>query len=564
MAARLTAYLVVAIVAATFIAGLMVGAQRDDSDGPIDLIVHNAAVYSAGTVAEAVAIRGNQILRVGTNREIARFQRPQTVMIDARGGAVLPGFNDSNLNLIRGGLTLGALDLSGVVSSAELAQRVSAWGTSNPSAAWIVGRGWSPELFKNGLPSRALLDAVAKDRPILLYGTDEEIAWVNTRALRLSNISRTTPDPDNGMIVRESRKGEPTGVLRGSAVQLVEELVPPPSRAERLTAIRTAISEANALGITSVQTTVESADDLELYEALRRAGDLTLRIYSGLRLEKPLTDSDVTRLAPILTEYPDDPLFKAGALSIDVDGDLSTRTAAMLVPYDDASESGEMSVTSDDLNRTARLADAAGWQIIARATGDRAVRAALTAFAHAVRSNRPPARGRRHRIENLALVDEADVPRFGPLGIIASMHLGDERANRTFAFATVAEETRIILGSAWPSYALNPLAGLHVAVNRTTAEGTPEGGWHPGERLRLEAAIDAYTATPAWASFDDQRKGAISPGMLADMVVLSHDIFETPASRLTEASVMTTIFDGKVVHRRIPRSETEPVPSLQH
>lgn len=581
MAARLTAYLVVAIVAATFIAGLMVGAQRDDSDGPIDLIVHNAVVYSAGTLAEAVAIRGNQILRVGTNREIARFQRPQTVMIDARGGAVVPGFNDSNLNLIRGGLTLGALDLSGAITSAELVQRVAVWSTSNPSAAWIVGRGWSPELLKNGLPSRALLDAVVKDRPILLYCTDEEIAWVNTRALQLSNITRTTPDPDNGVILRESRKGEPTGILRGSAVQLVEQLVPSPSRDERLAAIRAAISEANALGITSVQTTVESVEDLELYEALRRAGDLTLRIYSGLRLEKPLTDSDVTRLAPILTKYPDDPLFKAGALSIQVDGDLSTRTAAMLVPYDDASESGEMSVTSDDLNRTARLADAAGWQIIARATGDRAVRTALTAFAHAVRSNRPPARGRRHRIENMALVDEADVPRFGPLGIIASMqparsmptrdrlellsrHLGDERANRTFAFATVAEQTHIILGSAWPSFALNPLAGLHVAVNRTTAEGTPESGWHPGERLRLEAAIDAYTATPAWASFDDQRKGAISPGMLADMVVLSHDIFETPASRLTEASVTATIFDGKVVHRRIPRSETEPVPSLQH
>jgi predicted amidohydrolase YtcJ len=582
MAARLTTYLVVAIVATTFIAGLIVGAQRDDSDGPVDLIVHNATVYTAdrGTIAEAVAIRGNQILRVGSNREIARFERPQTVMIDARGGAVLPGFNDSQLNLISGGLGLSALDLSITQSAEELLARVAAWSASNPSAAWIVGRGLSPEHFKNRQPSRTLLDSIVKDRPVLLYGPDET-AWVNSQALRLGQITRTTADPENGAIVRESRKGEPTGVLSGSAVGLVEKLVPPPSRDERLAAIRAAIAEANRLGITSIQTTAESIEDLEIYDGLRRAGGLTLRIYSGLRLNEPLTDSNVQQLAPILAKYPDDPLFKIGALSIRVDGDIASRTAAMLVPYEDASEAGELTFTADELNRTARLADSAGWQIVANATGDRAVRTALTAIAHAVRSNRPPARGRRHRIANLALVDGIDVPRFGPLGVAASMqparslpspdrielltsHLGEERANSTFAFATIAEQTHMLFGSAWPTAPLDPLIGLHAAVNQTTLEGLPEGGWHPNERLRLEGAVDAYTRAGAWASFDDQRKGTISAGMLADLVVLSHDIFDLPAARLTSASVAATIFDGKVVYRRVPRSETEPVPSLQH
>jgi predicted amidohydrolase YtcJ len=173
------------------------------------------------------------------------------------------------------------------------------------------------------------------------------------------------------------------------------------------------------------------------------------------------------------------------------------------------------------------------------------------------------------------------VPRFGPLGVAASMqparslpspdrlelltrHLGEERANSTFAFATVAEQTQMLFGSAWPAAPLDPLIGLHAAVNQTTLEGLPEGGWHPNERLRLEGAVDAYTRAGAWASFDDQRKGTISPGMLADLVLLSHDIFDLPSARLTSASVAATIFDGKVVYRRVPRSETEPAPSLQH
>jgi hypothetical protein len=584
MAARLTAYVVVAIVAATLIAGLIVGAQRDDSDGPVDLIVHNAAVYTSdrGATAEAVAIRGNQILSVGTNREISRLKRPQTLMIDAGGGAVVPGFNDANTHLVRGGLALVSLNLAGAASSSDLLERVASWSAGNPSAAWIVGRGWSAELFKNGQPTRQLLDTVVRDRPVLLYGADAGVGWLNSKALRLSAITRNTADPDNGVIVRDPSRGDPTGLVRGSALQLVEKLLPPPSREERAAAIRAAIAEANTFGITSVQTTEDTLEDLELYDLLRRAGELTVRIYSAIRLDAPLSDSAVAGLENIRTKYPDDPLFKSGALSIRLDGEISTRTAAMLEPYEDASESGATSFAADDLNRTARLADAAGWQIVAHASGDRAVRMALTAIAHAIRSNHTPPRGRRHRIQGLALVDEADLRRFGPLGAVASMeptrstptaariellsrNLGAERAADTFAFHSIAEETRLIFGSAWPSNDLNPLSGLDVAVNQTTPAGTPAGGWHPGERLPLEPALDAYTFTPAWASFDEQRKGSISPGMLADLVVLSENIFEAPGrKKLASVAVELTIFDGRIVHRRTPRSETEPVPSLQH
>lgn len=584
MAARLTAYVVVAIVSATLIAGLIVGAQREDNDGPVDLIVRNASVYSAdrhGTMAEAVAIRGNQILRVGSDRDIARLQRPQTVVVDARGGTVLPGFNDAHLSLIRGGLALGSVDLSDAQNVSDVLDRIGAWSEANPSAGWIIGRGWAPHHFKNGLPTRQLLDAVVADRPAFLTAVDQSTAWVNSRALRLAGITRKTPDPDDGAIVRESRRGEPSGVLTGRAGELVAKLIPPPSREQRLAALRAAVAEANALGITSVQNAEDTLDDFDLYDALRRGGDLTLRVYAALRLEQPLRDDDIARLDGTLKKFPDDPIFKSGAVSIALDGPVATHDAAMLEPFENSTQSGMSSFAPDDLNRTVRLADAAGWQIITHATGDRAVRMALTAYAHAARSNRPPSRGRRHRIENIAIVDPADVPRFGPLGVVASMqpsrsvptderieslsgHLGAERAGRSFAFRSVAEQTRIIFGSAWPSEDLNPLLGLHVAVNQTTPEGTPEDGWHPEERLQLKPAIDAYTSAAAWASFDDQRKGSISPGMLADIVVLSDDIFAAPAEKLASVSIAVTIFDGKVVYRRVPRSETEPVPSLQH
>ncbi|MGH9374057.1 MAG: amidohydrolase, partial [Vicinamibacterales bacterium] len=433
-------------------------------------------------------------------------------------------------------------------------------------------------------PSRQLLDSVVSDRPALMFDADGRAVWVNTKALRAAGITRRTPDPPEGSIVLDPRSGEPAGVLQGSAGALVAKLIPVASEAQRAAALRHAIVRANALGITSVQNTDDSVDAFELYDSLRRSGDLTVRIYSAIPVSRPLTEGNLARLDEIRQKYPDDPLFKAGALSIRLDGTIAERTAALLEPYESDTapdgDAGETSFGPDDLNRSVRLADAAGWQIITQATGDRAVRAALNAYAHAARSNRPPARGRRHRIENLALVDAADLHRFEPLGVVASMQpsrgqptpqrvemlsrqLGRERSERAFALGSVSEATRLVLGSAWPAGALDPLLGLHVATTSDAPDGVDDRGAAGAERVTLKNAIAAYTSSAAWASFDEQRKGSISAGMLADMVVLSEDIFETRTPRLTSVSVAVTIFDGKIVYRRDPRSETEPVPSLQ-
>jgi predicted amidohydrolase YtcJ len=571
MAARLTAYVVVGIVAATLIAGLIVGAQRGDTDGPIDVIVHNATVYTAGaggTMAEAVAIRGNQILRVGSEREVMRLRRPQTTIIDAKGAAVVPGFNDAHLHFISGGLSLERIDLVGADTLDEIQSRIRTWATDHADAPWVLGRGWYYQPFPGGLPTRQQLDTIVSDRPAQIISYDGHTSWVNTRALRLARITRKTPHPPGGVIVKDPKTGEPTGVLKEAAMALVGSHVPASTGTERAAALRAAIGEAQRNGITSVQSASGNAEDFELYTEARRDGELGVRVYSALETSGALSAAAIADLDAVAKRYPDDPLFKAGAIKILLDGVIEAHTAAMLAPYANDTATGTPTIDADELNRMVRLLDAGGWQILTHAVGDRAVNMALTAYEHAVRSNPLPSRGRRHRIEHAETVDRADLPRFGALGVIASMqpyrgspspgqidvwfsNVGPERASGGWPYNSIAAGAgRLAFGTNWPGVPLNPLLGLHTAVTRTTPDGLPEGGWYQGERLTLKAAIDAYTSGAAWASFDEQRKGSLAPGMLADLVVLSEDIFEAPASRLASTRIAVTIFDGRIVYRR--------------
>jgi predicted amidohydrolase YtcJ len=574
MAARLTTYVVVGIVAATLIAGLIVGAQRNDTEGPVDLIVFNGKVYTAdpaGTMAEAVAVRGNQVLRVGSNRDITRLRRPQTIVVDARGGAVLPGFNDVNVRLITGGLSLDAVDLLDAGTLDEIQARVQAWAEANPERPWVVGRGWYPESLPNGSPTRQLLDTAVADRPAYILSADGRAAWVNTKAVRLAGVTRHTPQPKNGLIVKESRTGEPSGLFKGEAVALAARVVPHATIEERARALRAAITLAHRNGITSVQDTTAGAEELPLFEEARRAGDLRLRVFSSVDLMPASADRDIGGLEGLSSKYPDDPIFKVGGARLAIDGEIETHTAALLEAYADRPSSGDTAVAPEDLNRAVRLLDARGWQIIAEAAGDRAVRMALDAYEHAARSNPLPPRGRRHRLERIGVVHAADVPRFGSLGIIASLQpvsapvdarmerwlhrVGPERAARAWPAASIAAAGgRLALGSGWPAAALNPLAVIHAAVNRTPPAGPFETMSIPEEGISLKRAIDAYTSVPAYASFDEQRKGVLKAGMLADIVVLSGDIFKTPAARLASTEVEATIFDGRVVYRRGAKS----------
>ncbi|MGH7504758.1 MAG: amidohydrolase, partial [Longimicrobiales bacterium] len=382
MAARLTAYLVSIIVGLTFIAGLMVGAQRDNQ-GPVDLIIVNGNVYTAdgeGTMAEAVAIQGNKILLVGSNREVQRLRRAQTVVVDAKGGAVLPGFNDAHAHMISGGLGLEQIQLGDARTLPAIETAIREWLSENADSEWVVGRGWYYEPFPEGLPTRQILDALVPDRPAFLTAYDGHTAWANSAALKLARITRRTPNPADGTIVKDPRTGEPTGVLKEAAMGLVQTLIPPPTQDERATALRAAIDEAHRRGVTSIQSAGDTRQDLELYDRLRRDSELDVRVYAAIRGGTEITPEDLDELDELRAKYPDDPLLKTGAIKLMADGVIETHTAAMLAPYANSPKTrGEPRIDPDTLNRMVRLFDERGWQVMIHAIGDRAIRMALDA-----------------------------------------------------------------------------------------------------------------------------------------------------------------------------------------
>ncbi|MEY4093172.1 MAG: hypothetical protein RLZZ53_371 [Acidobacteriota bacterium] len=576
MAARLTAYAVAFIVGVTFIAGLIVRAQRED-DGPVDLIVINGKVYAGGgeEFAEAVAVTGNKIVRVGSNNEIRRLRRAQTLVVDANGGAVVAGFNDAHAHLINGGLSLDQISLSDAQTIDDIKNTIRVWSDAHPERAWITGRGWYYQPFNGTLPTRQMLDALVPDRPAYLIAYDGHTGWANSKALAAAGITRRTASPVNGVIVKDPRTGEPTGALKEAAMALISAVAPKPTEEDRLAAIRAAIDSAHRVGITSVQDAGGTAADLELFDRLRKRGELTLRVYQALRADATLSDADLAALDAVRTRFADDPLLKTGAVKLIADGVIESHTAAMLAPYaNKPTIKGDARFTPEELTRVIGLLDKHGWQVMTHAIGDAAVRMTLDAYEAATKVNPAPDRGRRHRIEHIETIDPADIPRFGALGVIAGMqpvhatpsptpgdvwssNIGEERAARGWPWASIAKGGgRLAFGSDWPVMTLDPLEGLRVAVTRTTPDGLPAGGWIPAERLDIRKAIDAYTRDGAWASFDELRKGQLAKDMLADIVVLTDDVFTGPASRLTTTEVAVTIADGKVVYRRDPPENT--------
>jgi hypothetical protein len=398
---------------------------------------------------------------------------------------------------------------------------------------------------------------------------DGHTAWANTKALAAAGITRATPDPKNGVIVKDPKTGEPTGVFKEEAMELVGRVVPEPTRSDRLRALHAAIDEAHRAGITSVQNAHGDLAEFELYEELRRDNALKVRVYSALSADGNLNESQADAFDAIRQRFPDDPLFKTGAIKLMLDGVIESHTAVMLEPYSNRpGVKGTPMISRADLDRVVTMLDRRGWQVMIHAIGDGAIRMALDAYERAASVNPAPARGRRHRIEHIETTDPADIPRFGKLGVIASMepyhanpspyqidvwagNIGPERASRGWVYRGIHDAGgRLAFGSDWPVVTIDPRFGLNMAVNRTTPEGTPPGGWYADQRVPLELAVEAYTSGAAYASFDEQRKGRIVPGMLADLVVLTTDIFAAPPARLMDAKVDVTIFDGKVVFER--------------
>ena len=552
MRSRLGTLIVVAIVAGTFVIGLIVGAQRDDETGPVDLVVLNGRVYTAdgsATVAEALAVRGNTILRVGSNREIKRLAGRATQTIDAHGASVLPGFDDAHLHLVSGGLGLQQANLLDASTLDEIAATIKAFAAAHPDRPWVLGRGWYYTPFPGGLPTRQQLDAIVPDRPACMRCYDGHTTWVNTLALKAAGITKATPDPPGGVIVRDPATGEPTGVLKEGAQPLVSK-DPPAADAGRAAA---GDSRRDRQG-TPVRRD-ERAGRRHRHgraRAVRRAGSQGRAAGSvsttRCSIDPPLHRGRRRPVRRLLEEAaPNDALIKTGAVKLMLDGVIESHTALMLAPYTNRPTTGLPEHGRPDAERDRRddgpprLADA----------DPRHRRRRRPPVARRLRAGRggEPGPGARPAPSTGARRDAATpptFPRFGRLDVLAVQqpfhgnpnptqlevwrtNIGPERASRGWAQRSILDAGgRMAMGTDWPVVTLDPRFQINMAINRTTPEGTPPDGWLPEQRLTLAAAIDAYTTGAAYASFDEQRKGQLVPGMLADIVILSTDVFAMP------------------------------------
>jgi predicted amidohydrolase YtcJ len=565
------------IVTMGAVALLATSAQRSPNE-PATLLVLNGKIYPAdgrGVFYEAVAVRGNRIAAVGTTAEIGKLRGPATDVIDARGAAVMPGFNDVHTHMLSGGLALDDVDLQGAQTLGEVQSRIRAFAKEHPDRSWIRGRGWGYGPFPGSQPTREQLDAAVPDRPAVMRCYDGHSIWVNSRALAAAGITRATPDPPNGTIVKDQKTGEPTGLLKESpAAALINKVLPKPTRADQRRGLKDAIDRALKLGVTSVTDAAGSPEELEVYDELRRAGELSARVYYSLLVTPGFSANDADRFDAVWKAHPDTPRLKTGIIKMFMDGVIETNTAFMLAPYANAPTTGTANYTREDFGRLVQMMDRRGWQIMVHALGDGAVRMTLDGLARVATVNPPVARGRRHRLEHIETIDPADVPRFGKLGIIASMHpvggffvpqnrpaapgaggspatvgawagnLGPERAARGGMWKSISEAGgRVVFGSDWPVATIDAMGRIVGIVNRQPRPGGID------QRLPLTTAIDDYTSGPAYASFDEKDKGTIAPGMLADIVILATDVFTRPPAVRDDIAVKTTIFDGKAVYR---------------
>ena len=540
---------------------------RSQSQAAADMILFNGKVWTGEQPArfvEAVAIKGNRIEATGSLAQVRSLAGTSTRMIDLKGRLVVAGFNDAHTHFLSGSLGLTQVDLNNAASANEAVQRVAEYARKHPEKKWITGMGWLYSIFEDGRPTKELLDKAVPDRPIFLSAYDGHSAWVNSKALEMAGINSQTNFDGFGSIVKND-KGEPTGMLLEGAQQLVRKLVPRPTREEQLQALRLGMQYAASLGITSIQNASGSPDEFSLYEELLRNQQLTLRASTAFSMGKSTKEEDIAKYATIRDRYVRHPQLRASSVKFLVDGVIESHTAAMLEPYADTNIRGELALPEDVYSRLVTAADKAGFQVYTHAIGDRGVRVALDAYEAAMRANGK--RDSRHRVEHVEQCKPEDVLRFAKLGVIASMEpihadpgtvavwekaVGPQRLPYSFAWASMLQnKVKLVYSSDWPACITpDPIRGLHVAVNRQTTDGKPAAGWVPEQRIALTDALVAYTQGGAYSSFDEQQLGKIAKGYLADIIVLSQDLFTIPPSEIHNTRVQMTIANGKVVYEK--------------
>jgi len=530
-----------------------------------DLIVINADIRTMEPSfprAEALAVVGNRIAAVGNSEAIARLGGPRTRTIDAQGRLLVPGFNDAHVHFLMGGFSLTNVDLRTATSPEEMGQRLRDFVGKLPPGAWVQGGDWDHENWPGAtLPNRTMIDPVTETHPIFVSRLDGHMALANSVAMKLAGIARETADPPGGLIVRDPATGEPTGIFKDAAMDLITGVIPLPTNRDKHQAALAATAHAASLGVTSV-TDVSADEDVRLYSWMAERGELKNRIYGA----RNIVNWEVLARAGVRAGFGND-LVRIGGLKGFSDGSLGSSTALFLEPYaDDPQNRGllfdQMFPAGIMLERT-READRLDLQVMIHAIGDAANQQVLDIFETVTRENGP--RDRRFRIEHAQHLRPEDVARFGRLGIIASMQpfhaaddgrwcerrIGHDRCRQAFPCRGLLNAGAVLaFGSDWTVASLDPLTGIKAAVTRQTLDGKHPDGWIPEQKITVEEAVRAYTVGSAFAEFAEGQKGSLGRGKLADFVILSENIFTMDPANIDQARVTCTVMDGQIVYTR--------------
>ena len=543
------------------LAGLL-ACRAGPSAGPADLVVYGRVWtgVAADPWAGAVAITGDTISAVGDSAGIAALAGPETKFLTNGQAMVTPGFMDGHLHFLDGGFQLASVDLRPANAKAEFIERVAAFVSERKPGEWVTGGDWDHERWPGTpLPRRDWIDSVTPDNPVLLYRLDGHMALANSAALRLAGVTKATKDIPGGVIVRDPKTGEPTGVLKDEAMGPVQAVIPEPTDEQRDAALRRALEHAASHGVTAFAHVSAPLAELSAYLRAKRAGTLTARaaLYFPIESWKQVADS-VERLG-----RGDDWVWIGGVKGY-MDGSLGSTTAFFYQPYeDDPTTSGLLTTPEDSMRAWIGAADSAGLQVVVHAIGERANGLLLQIFDSVSRAH--GTRDRRFRVEHAQHLRREDIGRFADLGVVASMQpyhaiddgrwaekrIGPERIKTTYAFRSLLDDDAVLaFGSDWTVAPIEPLLGIYAAVTRRTLDGKNPRGWVPDEKITVEEALRAYTAGNAYGVFAENRRGRIAPGYLADLVLLDRDLTRVPPEELDQAAVKATIVGGRVVYSK--------------
>ena len=536
--------------------------SRRSAVPPADLILHGGRVLTlddARPEASAVAVRGGSIAAVGGDAEILALGGPATRRIDLAGRLVLPGFIDAHGHLRSLGEQLAALDLRGAPSVEEIARRVRERAAGAPGERWIAGIGWDENQWPGRrLPDHRPLTEAVPDRPVWLLRIDWHTGWANRAALAAAGVSRATPDPEGGRIVRDER-GEPTGLLVGSALDLMARARGTPSRDDIKQSLRLGLRRCAEVGLTEVHDAADDPEEVAAFRELADSGELPIRVYLMWKAYEG-RQADPLLEQPPFVNYRDRLTLRTVKLLID--GTMGSRGAAFFEDYtDDPGNRGFISTPPEEIRRVTELALRKGYQVATHGIGDRGIALITEAYEQALAA--VPATDPRLRLEHLQCVRREDLPRLARMGVIASMQpvhavdeldwsekrVGAERGGGLYALRWVLDAgMKIAGGSDFPVADESPLVGIHAAVTGQDRAGRPPGGWHPEQRMTLEEALRAYTTSAAYAAFEEQNKGRVVSGLWADLTVLERDITRLPPADIPQAGIAMTIVGGTVVH----------------